>query len=176
MDLAASLLARESASGSVDALVEAMKVRTDRIGTISVLFWFFFRVASVRLADFRFPRPRPRRKNDEDDSRRARVSAACRRCSVRGARRGGHRPRGGGRGVLRRLIFEPVQLLSGPARAVQQTAVLQILHRLPELRVLHFRADHLPCRNASTRPFAVAIARVSRQSAHPRKTRREGAE
>ena len=74
MDLAASLLARESASGSVDALVEAMKVRTDRIGTISVLFWFFFRVASVRLADFRFPRPRPRRKNDEDDSRRARVS------------------------------------------------------------------------------------------------------
>jgi len=74
MDLAASLLARESASGSVDALVEAMKVRTDRIGTISVLFWFFFRVASVvwRISDSRA------RARDERTTRTIRAARAFR--------------------------------------------------------------------------------------------------
>ena len=113
------------------------------------------------------PRPRPPETG---------VSSSMASSSLSEARRRGHRPRGGGRGVLRRPIFEPVQLLGGPARAVQQTAVLQILHRLPKLRVLHFRADHLPVGTRSAPLRGRDRARVSCQSAHPRKTRREGAE
>eukprot|EP00982_Pelagococcus_subviridis_P001183 9629-Pelagococcus_subviridis.AAC.1 len=113
-----------------------------------------------------FLRPRPRRL----ELHRV-VVVLLRGRGRRRRRRRAHRRRRRRRAVpalARGLVLEPVQLLRGPSRGVEQTSVLEVSHRATKLRVVHLALGHDDRISRAARVFPTRRAGGVRRAATAR--------